>query len=161
MMAALIKDPVFLLAYRAGVVGLLQVSRFRRPGLFDRLLALDGTHFIPTLSTAAGLNPHDRTLHHQRTRYLLPSCLVSLPLPAIARPDTDPVVVAAGGLGVALARVGAFPILRPGLPTQAPEAAGALAGTRIGGSANLVAAVTTLAFSPERPVAPARAGPAA
>jgi hypothetical protein len=160
MMAALIKDPVFLLAYRAGVVGLLQVFRFRRPGLFDRLPALDGTYFIPTLSASAGLNPHDRALHHERTRYLLPARLVSLLLPATARRGTAPVVMAAG-VEVALAGVGAFPILPPGRPTEAPKAAGVRARTRIGGSANLVAAVTTLPFSPARPVAPAGAGPAA
>jgi hypothetical protein len=59
MMAALIKDPVcvFLLAYLAGVVDLVfQVSRLPRlQGLFERLPALVWAHFIPMLSTSAGL----------------------------------------------------------------------------------------------------------
>ena len=59
MMAALIKDPVVLLAYLAGVVGLVfQVSRLPRlQGLFDRLPALVWTYFIPMLSTSAGIIP--------------------------------------------------------------------------------------------------------
>jgi uncharacterized membrane protein len=61
MMAALIKDPVLLLAYLAGVVGLVfQVSRIPRlQGFFDRLPALVWTYFIPMLSTSAGLIPDD------------------------------------------------------------------------------------------------------
>jgi len=65
MMAALIKDPVFLLAYLAGVVGLVfQVSRLPRlQGLFDRLPALVWTYFIPMLSTSAGIIPDDSPLY--------------------------------------------------------------------------------------------------
>ena len=60
-MAALIKDPVFLLAYLAGIVGLVfQVSRVPRlQGLFDRLPALVWTYFIPMLSTSAGIIPDE------------------------------------------------------------------------------------------------------
>ena len=57
MMAPLIKDPFLLLAYLAGVVGLVfQVSRLPRlQGVFDRLPALVWTCFIPMLFTSAGL----------------------------------------------------------------------------------------------------------
>jgi len=43
----------------------------------------------------------------------------------------------------------AFLILRPWLPAETWKAAGALAGTWIGGSANLIAVGTTLGLSPE------------
>jgi uncharacterized membrane protein len=156
MMTALIKDPVFLLAYLAGVVGLVfQVSRIPRlQGLFDRLPALVWTYFIPMLSTSAGLIPDDSPLYRALARYLLPASLVllliSAELKAIARLGrTALVVMAAGCLGVALGCVVAFLILRPWLPEEAWKAAGALAGTWIGGSANLIAVGTALGLSPE------------
>src|SRR5436309_15931832 len=101
MMAALIKDPVFLLAYLAGIVGLVfQVSRVPRlQGLFDRLPALVWTFFIPMLSTSAGLIPDDSPLYRALARYPLPSCLVllliSADLEAIARPGRAALVLAA------------------------------------------------------------------
>jgi uncharacterized membrane protein len=156
MMAALIKDPVFLLAYLAGVVGLVfQISRVPRlQRLFDRLPALVWTFFIPMLSTSAGLIPDESPLYRALARYLLPACLVLLlissDLKAIVRLGrTALVVMAAGCLGVALGCVAAFMILRPWLPPEAWKAAGALAGTWIGGSANLIAVGTTLGLSPE------------
>ena len=155
-MAALIKDPVFLLAYLAGVVGLVfQISRVPRlQRLFDRLPALVWTFFIPMLSTSAGLIPDESPLYRALARYLLPACLVLLlissDLKAIVRLGrTALVVMAAGCLGVALGCVAAFMILRPWLPPEAWKAAGALAGTWIGGSANLIAVGTTLGLSPE------------
>jgi len=156
MMAPLIKDPFFLLAYLAGVVGLVfQVSRLPRlQGVFDRLPALVWTFFIPMLSTSAGLIPDDSPLYRALARYLLPACLVllliSAELKAIARLGrTALVVMAAGCLGIALGCVIAFLILRPWLPAETWKAAGALAGTWIGGSANLIAVGTTLGLSPE------------
>ena len=155
-MAALIKYPVFLLAYLAGVVGLVfQISRVPRlQRLFDRLPALVWTFFIPMLSTSAGLIPDESPLYRALARYLLPACLVLLlissDLKAIVRLGrTALVVMAAGCLGVALGCVAAFMILRPWLPPEAWKAAGALAGTWIGGSANLIAVGTTLGLSPE------------
>jgi uncharacterized membrane protein len=156
MMAALIKDPLFLLAYLAGVVGLVfQLSRVARlQPLFDRLPALVWTYFLPMLSTSVGLIPDDSALYRAMARYLLPASLVllliSADLKAIARLGrTALVVMAAGCLGVALGCVVAFLILRPWLPAEAWKAAGALAGTWIGGSANLIAVGTALGLSPE------------
>jgi len=152
----LIKDPVFLLAYLAGVVGLVfQVARLPAlRGLFDRLPALVWTYFIPMLSTSAGLIPDDSPLYRALARYLLPASLVLLllssELKAIARLGrTALVVMAAGCLGVALGCMAAFVLLRPWLPSEAWKAAGALAGTWIGGSANLIAVGATLGLSPE------------
>ena len=156
MMAALIKDPLFLLAYLAGVVGLVfQLSRVARlQRLFDRLPALVWTYFLPMLSTSVGLIPDDSALYRAMARYLLPASLVllliSADLKAIARLGrTALVVMAAGCLGVALGCVVAFLILRPWLPAEAWKAAGALTGTWIGGSANLIAVGTALGLSPE------------
>jgi uncharacterized membrane protein len=156
MMAALIKEPVFLLAYLAGVVALVfQVSRWARlQRLFDRLPALVWTFFIPMLSTSAGLIPDESPVYRALARYLLPASLVllliSAEIVAIARLGrTALVVMAAGSFGVGLGCVLAFVILRPWLPAEAWKAAGALAGTWIGGSANLIAVGTTLGLSPE------------
>jgi len=76
--------------------------------------------------------------------------LISAELKAIARLGrTALVVMGAGCLGIALGCVVAFLILRPWLPAETWKAAGALAGTWIGGSANLIAVGTTLGLSPE------------
>ena len=106
------------------------------------------------LSTSAGLIPDDSPLYRALARYLLPACLVllliSAELKAIARLGrTALVVMGAGCLGIALGCVVAFLILRPWLPAETWKAAGALAGTWIGGSANLIAVGTTLGLSPE------------
>src|SRR5262249_6794203 len=59
------------------------------------------------------------------------------------------VVMAAGCAGVVLGCLVAFLALRTWLPPEAWKAAGALAGTWIGGSANLIAVGTTLGLSAE------------
>jgi uncharacterized membrane protein len=156
MMAPLITDPFFLLAYLAGVVALVfQASRLPRlQGLFDRLPALVWTFFVPMLSTTAGLIPDESLLYRAMARYVLPASLVLLlissELKAIVRLGRIAIVVmAAGCAGVALGCVVAFLVLRPWLPPDAWKAAGALAGTWIGGSANLIAVGTTLGLSAE------------
>jgi uncharacterized membrane protein len=106
------------------------------------------------LSTSLGLIPDESPLYRALARYLLPASLVllliSTELKAIARLGrTALLVMVAGSLGVALGCALAFLLLRPWLPEEAWKAAGALAGTWIGGSANLIAVGTALGLSPE------------
>jgi uncharacterized membrane protein len=152
----MIQDPVFLLAYLAGTVGLVfQLARLEalRP-LFDRLPALVWAYFLPMLSTTAGILPDESPVYRALARYLLPASLVlmliSSELKTIARLGRTALLIMAGGiLGVMAGVAVGFFALRPWLPAEAWKALGALTGTWIGGSGNLIAVATTLGLSPE------------
>lgn len=152
----MIQDPGLILAYLAGVVGLVfQVSRARALApLFDRLPALVWTYFLPMLSTSVGILPSTSPVYSALARYLLPASLVlmllSAELRSIARLGrTALVVMVAGCLGIMLGALLGYAVLRPWLPEESWKAVGALTATWTGGSANLVAVATTLGLSPE------------
>jgi uncharacterized membrane protein len=152
----LIQDPGLVLAYLAGVVGLVfQVSRVKALApVFDRLPALVWTYFLPMLSTSVGILPSSSPLYSAIARYLLPASLVlmllSAELRSIARLGrTALVVMLAGCLGIMLGALVGYAVLRPWLPDDAWKAIGALTATWTGGSANLVAVATTLNLSPD------------
>jgi uncharacterized membrane protein len=154
--AALIDDPFSVLAFLAGTVAaVFQVARVRALApLFDRMPALVWTYFLPMLSTTLGILPAESPVYRALARYLLPASLVllllSAELKAVARLGrTALVVMLMGALGVTLGAVLAFTLLHGFLPDEAWKAFGALTGTWIGGSANLVAVATTLGLSPE------------
>jgi uncharacterized membrane protein len=152
----MIQDPVSILAYLAAVVGVVfQLGRLEalRP-LFDRVPPLVWSYFVPMLSTTAGLLPDESGVYRAMARYLLPASLalmlLSSDIRAVARLGrTALVVMAAGVLGVVIGVVAAYFVFRPWLPDDAWKALGALAGTWIGGSANLLAVGTTLGLAPE------------
>jgi uncharacterized membrane protein len=152
----MIQDPVAILAYLAAVVGaVFQLGRLEalRP-LFDRLPPLVWAYFLPMLSTSVGILPDQNGLYRALARYLLPASLVlmllSSDIRAIARLGrTALLVMVAGVAGIFLGVVTAFLVFRPWLPPDAWKAMGALTGTWIGGSANLLAVGTTLGLSPE------------
>jgi uncharacterized membrane protein len=152
----MIQDPVSILAYLAAVVGLVfQLGRLRalRP-VFDRVPPLVWSYFLPMLSTTAGILPDESALYRALARYLLPASLalmlLSSDIRAVARLGrTALVAMAAGALGVLLGVTVAWFTFQPWLPPDAWKAMGALAGTWIGGSANLLAVGTSLGLSPE------------
>jgi uncharacterized membrane protein len=152
----MIQDPLVLLAYLAAVVAVVfQAERLAalKP-LFERLPALVWTYFLPMLSTSVGLLPAESPLYRGLARYLLPASLVLLLLSseirAVARLGrTALLVMAAGAVGIAAGVLLGFAALRPWLPPDAWKAAGALAGTWIGGSANLVAVGTAVGIAPD------------
>jgi uncharacterized membrane protein len=152
----MIQDPVAILAYLAGVVGVVfQLGRVAalRP-VFDRVPPLAWAYFLPMLSTTAGLLPDQSALYRALARNLLPASLalmlLSSDVKAVARLGrTALLAMAAGVVGVVAGVTAAWFLFRPWLPAEAWKAMGALAGTWIGGSANLLAVGTTLGLSPE------------
>jgi uncharacterized membrane protein len=152
----MIQDPFLVFAYLAAVVAMVfQAARLAtQQARFDRLPARVLTYFIPMLSTSAGILPSTSPLYSAAARYLLPASLVLLLLSSeirtIARLGrTALAVMAAGMFGIALGTALGFLALRHWLPPDAWKAAGALAGTWTGGSANLVAVGTALGLRPE------------
>jgi uncharacterized membrane protein len=152
----MIQDPVAILAYLAGVVGVVfQLGRLDalRP-VFDRLPPLVWAYFLPMLSTTAGILPDQSALYRALARYLLPASLalmlLSSDVKAVARLGrTALLVMAAGVVGILAGVLAAWFLFQPWLPAEAWKAMGALAGTWIGGSANLLAVGATLGLSPE------------
>jgi len=151
-----IQDPFYVLAYLAAVVtAVFQLARL--PALqpvFDRLPAVFWTYFLPMLSTTLGILPAESPVYSALSRYLLPVSLalmlLSAEIPAIVKLGrTALLVMAAGALGTALGSLLAFELFRPWLPAEAWRGFGALTGTWIGGSANLIAVGTAVGLSPE------------
>jgi len=150
-----IQEPLAQLAYLAGLVAcVFQIAKLPvLAPLFDRLPALVWAFFLPMLSTTFGLLPADSLLYPSLTRYLLPGCLVLMllasDLASIAKLGRMALLsMAAGCLGIALGASAGYLVLRPWLPPDAWKAAGALAATWTGGSANLLAVATTLQIDP-------------
>jgi uncharacterized membrane protein len=151
----LIQDPATIFACLAAIVAALFQLESRpalRP-LFARLPALVWAYFVPMLATTAGLLPAESPLYAGLARYLLPASLALLllaaDLRAVARLGAPALgALAAGAFGIALGAVLAFLALRDLLPPDGWKAAGALAATWTGGSANLLAVATTLGLDP-------------
>lgn len=137
------------------MAGVFQLAR--RPALkplFDRLPALVWTYFLPMLSTTVGILPAESPVYRAMARYVLPASLVLLLLSSeiksIARLGrTALVVMAAAVFGIVLGAIVGYAALRPWLPPDAWKGVGALVGTWVGGSANLVAVATALSVTPE------------
>ncbi len=152
----MIQDPFYVLAYLAAVVtAVFQLARLPAlQPLFDRLPAVFWTYFLPMLSTTLGILPSESPVYSALSRYLLPVSLalmlLSAEIPAIVKLGrTALLVMAAGALGTALGSLLAFELFRPWLPAEAWKGFGALTGTWIGGSANLIAVGTAVGLSPE------------
>ncbi|MGE0454688.1 MAG: DUF819 domain-containing protein [Vicinamibacteria bacterium] len=153
----MIQDPFFVLAYLAAVVtAVFQLARLPAlQPLFDRLPAVFWTYFLPMLSTTLGILPPESPVYSALSRYLLPVSLalmlLSAEIPAIVKLGrTALLVMAAGALGTALGSLLAFELFRPWLPAEAWKSFGALTGTWIGGSANLIAVGAAIGISPEQ-----------
>ena len=137
------------------MAGVFQLARARAlQPVFDRLPALVWTYFLPMLSTTAGILPAESPVYRAMARYVLPASLVLLLLSseikAVARLGrTALVVMAAAVAGIVLGAVVGFVALRPWLPPDAWKGVGALVGTWVGGSANLVAVANALSVTSE------------
>jgi len=115
-------------------------------------------YFLPMLASAAGLFPAQSPLYPFLSRYLLPLCLAMLllnvDLPGLARVGRRALIVMAGGVaGIILGAVFSFALFHGALPAEAWKGVGALSGSWIGGSANMLALKEALAV-PEDVFAP-------
>lgn len=142
----MIRHPALLLAAFVALTAALQRSSGRPAlGRIFRLLPVPfWCYFLPMVGAALGLIPHADPLYGFLSRCLLPACLVLLllgaDLPAIAR--MGPLALAmmlAGSAGTVLGGLAAFFLYKRWLPEGTWGAVGALAGSWIGGSANLLA----------------------
>ncbi len=133
---------LFVLSFLVWAVFQVEKSRFG-PRLFKFLPALVWVYFLPMLATTLGVLPKASPVYKDFQLYLLPGALLLLLATADLRSVKDlglPAVLMffAGSLGIFIGALVSLSVLGPILPEGAWRGFGALSGSWIGGSANMV-----------------------
>ncbi|HKK92007.1 MAG TPA: DUF819 family protein [Longimicrobiales bacterium] len=146
METSLIHDPMSVAAFLAFIVGgIFWLSR--REGLeklFEYVPPVIFCYFVPMVATTAGITPADSPVYGWLTRYLLPFALfllmISVDLKSVAKlGKVALVMVLAGTLGIVIGGPISYLAFGNFLPEEAWKGLAALAGSWIGGTANMVA----------------------
>ncbi|KHE70495.1 DUF819 domain-containing protein, partial [Halobacillus sp. BBL2006] len=147
---ALIQEPMAIFAYLIAVVGIvfmLSTVEYKPVKKFFRYLPpLIWMYFLPMLSTTFGIIPQSSDLYSFLSTYMLPAGLlllmISTNVPATFKLGGKAVLVfLAGTVGVVIGGPIAFALFQGILPEEAWRGVGALAGSWIGGSANMGAMI--------------------
>jgi uncharacterized membrane protein len=148
---ALVTDTTAVLVYLVVLIAALHwladqkfLSRF-----FKYLPPVIWVYFLPMVSSNLGIIPQSHALYDWIRTYLLPTALVlmllSANVPAMAKLGGKAVTtMIVGTTGIAVGAIVGFVVLHPWLPDGAWRAVGALTGSWIGGSANMVAVATSV-----------------
>ena len=144
--AAFLNDPIGVFGYLATVLGLVFWASRRRwlERFFSVVPPIILAYFIPTLSTTAGITPMDSPAYEWMRTYLLPVALlllmISIDLRAILKLGRMALIMMlAGTAGIVLGGPVALMAFGTWLPPDAWKGFAALAGSWIGGTANMVA----------------------
>jgi len=156
----LITDGTSVLLYLILLIGAIykfSELKFAAP-FFKYLPPVIWVYFLPMISSNIGIIPRDHELYLWIRTYLLPTALVlmllSANVPALAKLGGKAILtVLAGTLGIALGAIVSFSIFQFWLPEDAWTGIGALSGSWIGGSANMVAVATSIG-TPEAMLGP-------
>ena len=142
----MISDPTALFVFLSCILGIIfwLSGRKRLRPLFRVTPAIIYVYFIPTLSTSAGITPIASPAYDWMVRYLLPLALmllmVTVDVRAILRlGGTALVMMLAGTTGIIIGGPLALLALGHWLPGDTWMGMAALAGSWIGGTANMVA----------------------
>ena len=142
----MIKDPNAIFVYIIFLIGIIYYlkSQPSLTKLFKYMPPVIWVYFLPMISTSIGIIPKDSALYGWTTRHLLPPALILLLLSSNIRAMTSlgPKAIGTmlfGTLGIIIG--GSLSLLVFGglLPEDAWMGLGALSGSWIGGSANMVA----------------------
>ena len=142
----MIKDPNAIFVYIIFLIGIIYYlkSQPSLTKLFKYLPPVIWVYFLPMISTSIGIIPKDSALYGWTTRHLLPPALILLLLSSNIRAMTSlgPKAIGTmlfGTLGIIIG--GSLSLLVFGglLPEDAWMGLGALSGSWIGGSTNMVA----------------------
>lgn len=148
--AALIQEPMALLAYLSALVGgVYMLSQWNQPAVkkfFHFAPPLIWAYFLPMISTTLGIIPDASSLYDFVSTYILPFglllLLLSTDVPATLKLGPKAILLfLSGTLGVVIGAPIALAIFQPFLPEDAWRGVGALAGSWIGGTANMAALV--------------------
>ena len=146
----LIQEPMAIFAYLIAIVGIVfMLSTVDNKGLnkfFRYAPPLIWMYFLPMLSTTFGIIPQSSDLYGFLSTYFLPAGLlllmISTNVPATFKLGGKAILVfLAGTLGVVIGGPIAFGLFHGILPDEAWRGVGALAGSWIGGSANMGAMI--------------------
>lgn len=142
----LIQDPNAIFIYIVFLIGLIYYlkSKTAFKKLFKYLPPVIWIYFLPMLSTTIGITPDDSALYGWTSKYLLPPALILLLLSCNikAMASLGPKAIGTmlfGTLGVIIGGAMSLLIFGSLLPEDAWMGLGALSGSWIGGSANMVA----------------------
>jgi uncharacterized membrane protein len=144
--SALVSDPTavfgMLAAIVAGIFWLSGFPRFKR--FFDITPPVIYAYFLPAVATTLGITPQASEAYTWIVRYLLPTALlllmVSVDLRSILRLGPMALfMLVAGSVGILLGACATLFLFGPFLPDEAWKGFAALAGSWIGGSANMMA----------------------
>ena len=152
----LIQDPTAVLVYLISLIGLIYFVKEQSwsKKLFDIIPPVIFIYFLPMISTTLGITPEQSDLYGWVKTYLLPAALVLLLLSAdvraIAKLGPKALGTMLGGtVGIVLGGVISLAIFGAWLPEDAWQGMGALSGSWIGGSANMVAVGTSIGVRDE------------
>ena len=142
----MIKDPNAIFVYIIFLIGIIYYLR-SQPSLtklFKYMPPVIWVYFLPMISTSIGIIPNDSVLYDWTTRHLLPTALILLLLSSNIRAMTalGPKAIGTmlfGTLGIIIGGSLSLLIFGGLLPDDAWMGLGALSGSWIGGSANMVA----------------------
>ncbi|WP_085524601.1 DUF819 family protein [Tuberibacillus sp. Marseille-P3662] len=146
----LITEPMAIFAYLSAIVAIVfMLSTVKKKGfqkLFRYAPPLIWMYFLPMISTTVGILPQSSDLYSFMSTYMLPAGLLLLMLsanvPATLKLGSKALFVfLAGTVGVIIGGPIAFALFHSLLPEDAWRGVGALAGSWIGGTANMGAMI--------------------
>ena len=142
----MIKDPNAIFVYIIFLIGIIYYLRSQPllTKLFKYMPPVIWVYFLPMISTSIGIIPNDSALYGWTTRHLLPPALILLLLSSNIKAMTalGPKAIGTmlfGTLGIIIGGSLSLLIFGGLLPDDAWMGLGALSGSWIGGSANMVA----------------------
>jgi len=140
------QEPMAILVYLIGIMGLIyylnSIESFS--GLFKYLPTVIWIYFLPMFSTTLGILPESSILYDWIKTYLLPPALILLLLSsnfsALKKLGFKSIsIMFIATIGVVVGGIVSFTIFASWLPDNSWKGLGALSGSWIGGSANMVA----------------------
>ncbi|MEE3196409.1 MAG: DUF819 family protein [Candidatus Neomarinimicrobiota bacterium] len=141
-----LQDPMAILVYLIAIIGLIYYlnSKSEFSGLFKYLPTVIWIYFLPIFSTTLGILPESSVLYDWIKTYLLPPALILLLLssnfPALKKLGSKAILIMfIATISVVIGGIVSFTIFASWLPYDSWKGLGALSGSWIGGSANMVA----------------------
>lgn len=153
---AMIQDPTAILVYLLFIMGLIYYAKEQAwsKKIFDVIPPVIFVYFLPMISTTMGITPDSSVLYDWIKTYLLPAALVLLLLSADVKAISKlgPKALGtmlSGTIGIVVGGVVSLALFGAWLPEDAWKGMGALSGSWIGGSANMVAVGTSVGVRDE------------
>ena len=141
-----LQDPMAILVYLIAIIGLIYYlnSKSEFSGLFKYLPTVIWIYFLPMFSTTLGILPESSVLYDWIKTYLLPPALILLLLSsnftALKKLGFKAIsIMFIATISVVIGGIVSFGIFASWLPDNSWKGLGALSGSWIGGSANMVA----------------------